>query len=70
MKRIAVLMVLFAAGNLLAQARQQVLDTKGAAPLEAQREKLALQSLLKIAERMLISAVDVHARRQVRVCAD
>src|SRR5215469_6862488 len=58
MKWMTVLVVWLAAGNLLAQAGQQVLNSKDAAPLDAQREQRALQSLLKIAERLLTSAVD------------
>jgi hypothetical protein len=49
------------AGSLLAQAGQQVTDriaTKDVARLDAQREKRALQSLLKIAEKLIVSAVD------------
>ena len=37
---------------------QQVADTKHAAPLNAEKEKRALQSLSKIAEKEIISAVD------------
>jgi uncharacterized damage-inducible protein DinB len=51
---IAVLVVGLAAGNLLAQAGQE----KDAAPLDAQREKRALQPLLKIAQKLITSAVD------------
>ena len=58
MKWITVLVVGLAAGNLLAQAGQQVVDTKDAAPLDAQREKRALQPLLKIAQKLITSAVD------------
>lgn len=58
MKWIMVLVVWFAAGNLLAQAGQQVVDTKDAAPIDAQRENRALQSLLEIAQKEIISAVD------------
>ena len=58
MKWITVLVVGFAAGNLLAQAGQQVVDTKDAALLDTQREKRALQSLLKLAEKVIIPAAD------------
>jgi uncharacterized damage-inducible protein DinB len=58
MKWITVLVVGLAAGNLLAQAGQQVVDTKDAASLDAQREKRALQPLLKIAQKLITSAVD------------
>ena len=52
MKWITVLVVWLAAGNLLAQAGQQVVDTKDA------REKRAQQSLLNLAEKVIIPAVD------------
>ena len=46
------------AASLLAQASQQVVDTKNDASLNAQQEKRALQSLMKIVEREIISTVD------------
>jgi uncharacterized damage-inducible protein DinB len=55
-KWITVLVVWLAAGNLLAQAGRQ--ETKGAALLDALQEKRALQSLLKIAEKEILPAVD------------
>src|ERR1044071_3253068 len=58
MKWITVLMVCLA-GNLSAQAAQQTVETKGAAVLDAQKEKLALRSLFKIAQQLIIPAVDV-----------
>ena len=58
MKWITVLVVWLAAGNLLAQAGHQVVETKDAAPLDAQREKRALQSLLNLAEKLIIPGVD------------
>jgi hypothetical protein len=57
-KWITVLVVWLVAGNLLAQAGQQAVETKGATLLDAQQEKRALQSLLKIAEKEIIPAVD------------
>jgi len=39
-------------------AGQQAVNTKEVAPLDAEREKRALRSLLKIAERMIIPAVE------------
>jgi uncharacterized damage-inducible protein DinB len=57
-KWMTVLVVWLAAGNLVAQAGQHVVDTKDAALLDAQQEKHALQSLLKIAEKEIIPAVD------------
>jgi len=58
MKWITVLVVWLAAGNLFAQAGQQVVDTKDAVLLDTQREKRALQSLLNLAEKVIIPAVD------------
>jgi uncharacterized damage-inducible protein DinB len=58
MKWITLLVVWLAAGNLLAQTSQQVVDTKDATLLDTQREKRALQSLLKLAEKVIIPAVD------------
>jgi uncharacterized damage-inducible protein DinB len=58
MKWITVLVVWLAAGNVLAQAGQLVVDTKDDARLDTQREKRALQSLLKLAEKVIIPAVD------------
>jgi uncharacterized damage-inducible protein DinB len=52
------LVMCLAAGNLFAQAGRPVADTKDAAPLDAQQEKRAVQSLSKLAEKLLISAVD------------
>ena len=46
------------AASLLAQASQQVVDTKNDASLDAQQEKRSLQSLMKIVEREIISTVD------------
>jgi len=50
--------VLLAAKSLLAQAVPLVIDTKNDASLDAQQEKRALQSLMKIVEKEIISAVD------------
>src|SRR5262245_1295188 len=58
MKWIAVFVMWLVAGNLWAQAGRQVVETKDAEPLDAQREKRALQTLLKIAEMLIIPAVD------------
>src|SRR5215470_7436220 len=46
------------AGSLLAQVVPQVADTKNDASLDAQREKRALQSLLRVVEKEIIAAVD------------
>jgi len=53
-----VLVLWLAAGNVFAQASRPVVDIKDAAPLDAQREKRALQSLLNLAEKVTVSAVD------------
>ena len=50
--------VLLAAKSLLAQAAPQALNTKNDASLDAQQEKRALQSLMKIVEREILSTVD------------
>ena len=58
MKWITVLVMWLAAGSFLAQAGQQIVETKDSALLDAQREKRALQSLLKIAQQQIVPAVD------------
>src|SRR5215475_6595729 len=58
MKWFAVIALGLATGNLSARVGQQPNDRKQLAPLDAQREKYALQSFLKIAERMIIPAVE------------
>ena len=55
---ITVLVLWLPAASLLAQAFQQVVDTKNDASLDAQQEKRALQSLMKIVEREILSTVD------------
>jgi DinB superfamily len=57
-KWITVLVLWFAAGSLWAQTVPQVVDTKNAASLDAQKEKRAFESLLKVVEKEIISAVD------------
>ena len=57
-KWITVLVLWLAAGSLLAQAAPQVVDTKNAASLDARQEKRAIESLMKIVEKEIISAVD------------
>ena len=46
------------AASLLAQASPQVVDAKNDSSLDAQQEKRALQSLMKIVEREILSTVD------------
>lgn len=58
MKWIAVLVVWLAVGDLWGQAGRPLNATREVAPLDAQREKHALQSLLDVAEKMIIPAVD------------
>ena len=58
MKWITVLVISLAAGNLSAQPGQQVVSSKDAVSLDAQREKRALQSLVNLAEKVTVSAVD------------
>ena len=58
LKWITVLALWLAAGSFLAQAGQQIVETKDSALLDAQREKRALQSLLKIAQQQIVPAVD------------
>jgi len=57
-KWITVLALWLAATSVLAQASPQVGDTKHDASLDPQQEKRALQSLMKIVEKEIISAVD------------
>src|SRR6516164_7690484 len=58
MKWMTLLVMWLAVSNLFAPASKQVRDTKDAAPLDAQREKRALQSLLNLAEKLIVSTVD------------
>ena len=57
-KWIAVLVVWLTAGRLVAQTGSQAVNTKDVAALDAQQEKHALEVLLKIAEELVIPAVD------------
>jgi uncharacterized damage-inducible protein DinB len=57
-KWITVLVLWFAAGSLWAQTVPQVVDTKNDASLDARQEKRALESLMKIVEKEIISTVD------------
>jgi hypothetical protein len=58
MKLIAVFVVWMAAGNLVAQVSSSVVNATGVVPLDARREKRALQVLLDIAKNLIIPAVD------------
>ena len=57
-KWMPLLVVWLTAASLLAQGGRQVVDTKEVALLDAQREKRALQALLRIAEKEIIPAVE------------
>ncbi len=58
MKWITALVAWLAAGSLFAQQGQQVVNARDAAHLDAQQEKRALQVLTKLAEKLMVSAVD------------
>jgi len=55
---VPIVMLWLAVGNLSAQTGQRNFETRDATPLDAQRERRALQSLLTIVQQQLISAVD------------
>ena len=57
-KSFLVLVLWLISAAILARAGQQVADTKHAAALDAEQEKRALQSLSKIVEKEIVSAVD------------
>ena len=57
-KWITVLVLWLAAGSLWAQTVPQVVDTKNGVSLDARQEKRALESLMKIVEKEIISTVD------------
>ena len=57
-KRIIILVLWLAAASLLAQAAPEIVATKNDASLDAERERHALQSLMKIVEKEIISAVE------------
>jgi uncharacterized damage-inducible protein DinB len=58
MRWLAVLILWLAAGNLLAHAGPQGVEPRDATSLDAQREKHVLESLLKIAEKLMVPAVE------------
>ena len=58
MKWMLMLVLWLSSGNILAQVGQQRSDAKDAGGLDAQQEKRALQVLLKLAERVLVSTAD------------
>jgi uncharacterized damage-inducible protein DinB len=58
MKSICMLVLWLTSGTILAQARQQRVDAKETASLDAEREKDALQVLAKLTEKVIVSAAD------------
>ena len=58
MKSIWMLVLWLTSGTILAQARQQRVDAKETASLDAEREKDALQVLAKLTEKVIVSAAD------------
>jgi len=57
-KWITVLVLWLAAGSLFGQTVPRDFEIKDAAPLDAQQERYALQTLLNLAEKLLVSTVD------------
>lgn len=57
-KCITILFVWLVAGNISAWAGQKVVETNGGGSLDAQQERRALQTLAKLAEQLIVSAVD------------
>jgi len=55
---ILILVLWLSSGSILAQAAQQRVDAAEAASLDAQRERRALQTLSKLAEKVIVSAAD------------
>ena len=58
LKSILMLVLWLSSGDILAQAGQPSVDTKGTVSLDAEREKNALQILFKLTERVMVSAAD------------
>jgi len=57
-KSIMILLLLSTGGSLLAQASRLTVDTKNETSLDAQQEKRALQSLMQLVEKEIMSTVD------------
>jgi uncharacterized damage-inducible protein DinB len=55
---ILILVLWLSSGSTLAQAAQQRVDAAEAASLDAQRERRALQTLAKLAEKVIVAAAD------------
>lgn len=58
MKLILILVLWLSSGSTLAQAAQQRVDAAETASLDAQRERRALQTLAKLAEKVIVAAAD------------
>src|ERR1700751_2426678 len=58
MRSILIVVLWFTSGNTLAQVVEQRVDAKDAASLEVQGERHALQVLLKVTEKEIVSAAD------------
>jgi uncharacterized damage-inducible protein DinB len=58
MKWLLILVLWLSSGNISAQVGEQRVNAEDAASLDAQREKRALQVLLKLAEKLVVSAAD------------
>jgi hypothetical protein len=58
MKLILMLVLWLTSGAIVAQAGQQRVDAKETAGLDAEREKHALQVLVKLTEKLIVSAAD------------
>ena len=58
MKWILMLVLGLSSGNIFAQGGQKRVDARETASLDAEREKLALQVLAKLTEKVIVSAAD------------
>ena len=54
LKSILMLVLWLSSGDILAQAGQPPVDTKGTVSLDAEREKNALQILFELTERVMV----------------
>jgi hypothetical protein len=70
MKLILILVLWLSSGSILAQAAEQRVDAAEAASLDAQRERRALQTLSKLAEKVIVSAADAMPADKFGFCAD
>src|SRR6266699_1584583 len=58
MKVILIFVLWLSSGNILAQVGQQRVDAKETPSLDTQRDKRALQILLKLTKKVIVSAAD------------